>query len=61
VAKFSIGGKRRFMEAAITTSLDPIRTLGIKGFRRHKHWLIGARLKFESPSADFSDLIVLRL
>jgi hypothetical protein len=49
------------MEAAITTSLDPIGTLNIRGLGRHKHWLIGAWLEFESPSTNFSDLVVLGL
>jgi hypothetical protein len=48
------------MEVA-TTSLDPIGTLGIKGFEHYRYWLIGAWSESESPFVDFSSLTALRL
>ncbi len=42
-------------------SFDPIRTLGIGGFGRHKYWLIGAWSESKSPSNDFLGFITLKL
>jgi len=45
----------------LDSHLNPLRSMGVHHLGHHKYLLIGAWSKFESPFADFSNLVVLRL
>ncbi len=49
------------MEVAIATSLDPTRTLGIKGLGHCKYWLMGVWSKFKSSYASLLGIVALGL